>query len=163
MKHVRDVTLLPNVIKWRYNMEASMRDPQNRQKDFTPMFPSEGSISEIMSFIASLSKDADIDSQIDSENGRSQSEDETSSSIDHWSSSPYVDQLANEVKSTNYSQLFSKSKGRRVQGRSNDSFDIDMINTFLSVFLAKGKLSFACKLFEIFTEMGANPVSYITP
>ncbi|KAL0340820.1 UNVERIFIED_CONTAM: Pentatricopeptide repeat-containing protein [Sesamum radiatum] len=35
-----------------------------------------------------------------------------------------------------------------------------MVNTYLSIFLAKGKLSLACKLFEIFTNMGVNPVSY---
>lgn len=35
-----------------------------------------------------------------------------------------------------------------------------MVNTFLSLFLAKGKLSIACKLFEIFSDIGENPMSY---
>ncbi|KOM24657.1 hypothetical protein LR48_Vigan2399s000100 [Vigna angularis] len=39
-------------------------------------------------------------------------------------------------------------------------FDVDMVNTLLSIFLAKGKLSLACKLFEIFNDAGVSQVSY---
>ncbi|KAK9944805.1 hypothetical protein M0R45_010355 [Rubus argutus] len=85
----------------------------------------------------------------------------SSTHIDQWSSSLHMDRLANHFKSTDHSsQLFSLSRGQRVQAKGESSFDIDMVNTFLSLFLAKGKLTLACKLFEIFSDTGANPVSY---
>ncbi|XWS35987.1 hypothetical protein CRYUN_Cryun20dG0043200 [Craigia yunnanensis] len=72
-----------------------------------------------------------------------------------------MDQLANQVKSAKHSsQLFSLIRGQRAQEKGISSFDVDMVNTFLSIFLAKGKLSLACKLFEIFTDMRVDPVSY---
>ncbi|KAM1594642.1 hypothetical protein ACFX15_000953 [Malus domestica] len=72
-----------------------------------------------------------------------------------------MDQLANQLKSTDHSsQLFALPRGQRVQAKGESTFDIDKVNTFLSLFLAKGMLSIACKLFEIFSELGENPVSY---
>ena len=40
------------------------------------------------------------------------------------------------------------------------SYDIDIVNTFLSTFLANGKLSWACSMFEIFSDPDVDPVSY---
>ncbi|WVZ21317.1 hypothetical protein V8G54_008639 [Vigna mungo] len=40
-------------------------------------------------------------------------------------------------------------------------FDVDMVNTLFSIFLAKGKLSLACKLFEIFSDAGVSPGYFI--
>ncbi|KAF8407390.1 hypothetical protein HHK36_006521 [Tetracentron sinense] len=161
MKHVRDGTLVPNVLRWRADMEASMRNPQNRKRDYTPMFPSKGNFTDIMNLISSPSADLGMNAGLDSEGSEAQDEKNSSTYTDQWSSSPYMDQLADEVKSTNRSyRLFSVSRGKRVQEKGIDSFDIDMVNTYLSIFLAKGKLSLACKLFDIFTDMSVDPVSY---
>ncbi|KAH7519377.1 hypothetical protein FEM48_Zijuj08G0029600 [Ziziphus jujuba var. spinosa] len=151
MKHIRNGNLVPNVLRWKADMEASMKSSQTKREDLTPFFPSRGDFSEIMNLIRYA--ESTVDGVKDEEN--------SSADTDQWSSSPYMDQLANQVNSTDHpSQLFSLSRGQRVQAKGVDSFDIDMVNTFLSIFLAKGKLSLACKLFEIFSDMGANPVSY---
>lgn len=151
MKHVREGDLVPKVLRWKAGMEASIKNPPSKKKDYSPMFPSKGDFSEIMSILTG-SQDANLDShdtKIEDEEG------------DEWSLSPHMDKLANQVKSSGYaSQLFTPTPGQRVQQKGSDSFDIDMVNTFLSIFLAKGKLSLACKLFEIFTEAGVDPVSY---
>ncbi|KAL3604308.1 hypothetical protein D5086_005167 [Populus alba] len=153
MKHIRDVNLLPNVLKWRADMDASLKNPPRSREDYTPMFPSTGGLQEIMSSISSPKSRSD--------DGVTEDEKSSSADTDQWSSSPYMDHLANQAKSTDLSsQLFSLSRGQRVQAKGAGSFDIDMVNTFLSIFLAKGKLSLACKLFEIFTDMGVDPVSY---
>jgi hypothetical protein len=47
-----------------------------------------------------------------------------------------------------------------VQGMGPKTFDADMVNTYLSIFLAKAKLSVAYKLFEIFTNLGNKGTSY---
>ncbi|XP_021618968.2 pentatricopeptide repeat-containing protein At4g01570 [Manihot esculenta] len=156
MKHIRDGNLVPNVLNWQADMEASLKNPQRRRKDYTPMFPSNGKLSEITSLLRypDLEKCSSDGSAIEDENS-------SLNDTDQWSSSPYMDHLANQVQSNNLSsQLFSLSRGQRVQEKGIDSFDIDMVNTFLSIFLAKGKLSLACKLFEIFSDIGVNPVSY---
>ncbi|KAF5954798.1 hypothetical protein HYC85_007654 [Camellia sinensis] len=159
MKHIRDGNLVPTVLKWKANMEAYVKSPQSRNKDFTPMFPSKGDFSDIMNLISSHDMGIDIGPDLKADGH--QDEEFPSSDTDPWSSSPYMDRLANQVNSNDHSiQTFSLSRGRRVQVKCVDSFDIDMVNTYLSIFLAKGKLSLACKLFEIFTNMGVNPVSY---
>ncbi|KAL6961985.1 hypothetical protein U1Q18_036942 [Sarracenia purpurea var. burkii] len=153
MKHVRDGNLVPTVLKWKASMEASMKNPKTRKKDFTPMFPSKGDISDIMNLISGH--------DFGSKAGGQEDEEFASQDADQWSSSPYMDWLANRANSNDHNlQLLSLSRGRRVQVKAIDSFDIDMVNTYMSIFLAKGKLSLACKLFEIFTDMGVNPVSY---
>ncbi|CAK7348595.1 unnamed protein product [Dovyalis caffra] len=153
MKLVRDGNLVPNVLKWKADMEASLKDPQSRREDYTPLFPSKGGLQKIMSLISSPNSGSD--------DGATKDEKSSAADIDQWSSSPYMDHLANQAKSTDLSsQLYSLVRGQRVRDKGADSFDIDMVNTFLSVFLAKGKLSLACKLFEIFTDMGVDPVSY---
>ncbi|KAK6942365.1 Pentatricopeptide repeat [Dillenia turbinata] len=152
LKHIRDGTLLPSVLKWKADMDASMKNWPNRSKDFMPLFPSKGALAELIN-----SRGSDANLQSDGGNG---SED-VGVAVDEWSSSPYMDQLANQPKSQNdWFQSFSLSRGQRVQGKGADSFDIDMVNTYLSIFLSNGKLSVACKLFEIFTDMGVNTVSY---
>lgn len=159
MKHIRDGNLVPTVLKWKANMEAYVKSPQSRNKDFTPMFPSKGDFSDIMNLISSHDMGIDIGPDLKADGH--QDEEFPSSDTDPWSSSPFMDRLANQVNSNDHSfQTFSLSRGRRVQVKCVDSFDIDMVNTYLSIFLAKGKLSLACKLFEIFTNMGVNPVSY---
>ena len=158
IKHIRESDLVPSVLKWKAGMEASLKNPQHKKKDYTPMFPSKGDFSEIINFIASV-EDNSLESEPD--DTRLKDEDISTGETDEWSSSPHMDKLANQVTSTGYSsKLFSLTRGQRVQEILPDSFDIDMVNTFLSIFLAKGKLSLACKLFEIFTDMGVNPVSY---
>ncbi|XP_022757661.1 pentatricopeptide repeat-containing protein At4g01570 [Durio zibethinus] len=159
MKHIRNGNLLPNVLKWKANMEALMKNSPKNRKDHTPIFPYKGDFREIMTLIGSAGQamGTNADSGDCDEKGQEMSAIEN----DQWSSSPYMDQLANQVKSTEHSsQLFSLVKGQRVQEKGIGSFDVDMVNTFLSIFLAKGKLSLACKLFEIFTDMGVDPVSY---
>ncbi|KAG7954911.1 hypothetical protein I3843_11G044800 [Carya illinoinensis] len=159
MKHIRDGNLVANVLKWQADMEASMKNPQRKKKDYTPMFPSKGDLGEILSLIGSA--DDTVDNEFVSDDSGIKDKRTSYTDSDQWSSSPYMDQLANQMKSTEYfSQLFSLSRGQRVQAKGTSSFDMDMVNTFLSIFLAKGKLSLACKLFEIFTDMGVDPVSY---
>ncbi|TQD69630.1 hypothetical protein C1H46_044837 [Malus baccata] len=53
MKHIRDGNLVPSVLKWKVDMEASLKNPQRNRKDYTPLFPSKGDLSEIMSLIKS--------------------------------------------------------------------------------------------------------------
>ncbi|XP_050147318.1 pentatricopeptide repeat-containing protein At4g01570-like isoform X4 [Malus sylvestris] len=160
MKHIRDGNLVPSVLKWKVDMEASLKNPQRNRKDYTPLFPSKGDLSEIVSLIKSA--ESTMDADLDSEAARVKEDDKNlSTDTGQWSSSPHMDQLANQLKSTDHSsQLFSLSRGQRVQAKGENTFDIDMVNTFLSLFLAKGKLSIACKLFEIFSDLGENPVSY---
>ncbi|TKY67391.1 Pentatricopeptide repeat-containing protein [Spatholobus suberectus] len=151
MKHVREGNLVLSVLKWKAGMEASMKNPPCRKKDYSPMFPSKGDFSDIMSFMTGAQGTANIND----------GEETSCNEIDEWSSSPHMDKLANQVSSTGYSsQLFTPSRGQRVQEKGPDSFDVDMVNTFLSIFLAKGKLSLACKLFEVFSDAGVDPVSY---
>lgn len=123
------------------------------------MFPSKGDFTEILSLISSA--DQGIDTHLGLEGAGPNDKETSFGDVDPWSSSPYMDLLAGQVSSNKHSsQLFSLSRGKRIQQKGMDSFDIDMVNTYLSIFLAKGNLSLACKLFEIFTNMGVNPVSY---
>lgn len=159
MKHIRDGNLVANVLKWQADMEASMKNPQSKRKDYTPIFPYKGNFGEILSLLGSTGTAADMNFVPDPPGTR----DEETSFADsgQWSSSPHMDRLASQMKYSEYSsQLFSLSRGQRVQARGMGSFDIDMVNTFFSIFLAKGKLSLACKLFEIFSDMGVDPMSY---
>ncbi|XP_020205052.1 pentatricopeptide repeat-containing protein At4g01570 [Cajanus cajan] len=151
MKHIREGNLVLSVLKWKAGMEASMKNPPSKKKDYSPLFPAKGDFSDIMSFMSGPQDTANIND----------GEETSSNEIDEWSSSPYMDKLANQVSSAGHSsQLFTPSRGQRVQEKGSDSFDVDMMNTFLSIFLAKGKLSLACKLFEIFSDAGVDPVSY---
>ncbi|WJX75386.1 hypothetical protein P8452_58923 [Trifolium repens] len=149
IKHVREGYLLPGVLKWKAGMEASINNLHSKEKDYSPMFPSKGGFSEIMSFITRAQDD---DGEVEA----------FSEQIDEWSSSPHMDKLAKRLikPTSNASRLFTPDRGQRVQQKGPDSFDGDMVNTFLSIFLAKGKLSMACKLFEIFTDAGVDPVGY---
>ncbi|KAL8230708.1 hypothetical protein R6Q57_000486 [Mikania cordata] len=140
LKHIKNGNLKSAVLEWKANMEVLMKDPKIRKKDFTPMFR-KGDFRELISLItshesSSLNKEA----------------------IDPWSPSPYMDHLADEAKS--HSPLLISSRGKRVLEKGVDSFDINMVNTYLSIYLTKGKLSLACRLFDIFTNLGVNPVNY---
>lgn len=160
MKRIRYGNLVPNVLRWKVEMEALMKNPQSKRKDHTPMFPSKGDLSEIMSLIRSADSTMKEHPVQDNATTNNDSEKLSADDVDPWSSSPYMDQLANQISTNEYSQFFSLARGQRVQVKGDGSFDIDMVNTFLSIFLAKGKLSLACKLFEIFRDMGAIPVGY---
>ncbi|XP_009111354.1 pentatricopeptide repeat-containing protein At4g01570 [Brassica rapa] len=141
MKHVREGSLVPNVLRWNAGVEASMKRTQSKDKDYTPMFLSKGSFLDIISTVSSK------------EVTPLEEEDD-----DPWSSSPYMDRLAHQVNQPK--PLFGLARGQRVEAKA-DSFDVDMMNTFLSIYLSKGDLSLACKLFEIFNDMGVtNLTSY---
>ncbi|MCL7024177.1 hypothetical protein MKW94_009420 [Papaver nudicaule] len=157
LKVIRDSSILPEVLRWKDNMEVAMKGPHGRTKDFTPMFPSKGNLSEIMDFISPSPASKEEYSNLVA--GEIESE-LTSCATYNWSPSPYMDKLVDQIGSYNSSLKFSRSRSHRVQEKGIRSFDINMVNTFLSIFLAKGNLSLACKLFEIFTEKGVNPVSY---
>ncbi|MED6187699.1 hypothetical protein PIB30_078926 [Stylosanthes scabra] len=157
MRHVRESDTVLSVLKWKAGMEASLNNPKSKREDYSPMFPSKGEFSDIMSFITNA-RDVTPDLHHTS---KFQDKESSSSKIDEWSSSSHMDKLADHIESSlSTSQLFTPSRAQRVQEKGPDSFDIDMVNTFLSIFLAKGKLSLACKLFEIFTDAGVDPVSY---
>ncbi|XP_068650769.1 pentatricopeptide repeat-containing protein At4g01570 [Aristolochia californica] len=155
MKHVRDSSLVPNVLRWRAEMEGLMGVPQDKGKDYKPLFDFKGDLTEVLRFV-SLSDDLAGGTESTSVSDSP----EENISFDGWSLSPYVDQLADKIQYGSSSRFFSLRKGQRVQGMGVESFDIDMVNTYMAIFLSKGKLSVACKLFEIFTSMGKEPVSY---
>ncbi|XP_021759295.1 pentatricopeptide repeat-containing protein At4g01570-like [Chenopodium quinoa] len=158
MRHIRDGNLLHNVLRWKVNMEATLKHQQKKKEDCTPIFPAEGNFSEIVDL---LSVGGGADSGVGSGDDEYSDWESGTADVDEWSSSPYMDQLANEVKSNGqFFKWFSLNKGRRVQAKGMNSFDIDMVNTYLSIFLAKGQLSIACKLFEVFTDMGIDAVNY---
>ncbi|KAJ0536363.1 putative tetratricopeptide-like helical domain superfamily [Helianthus annuus] len=140
LRHIKNGNLMPSVLEWKDNMEALLKDPKNQKKDFTPMFQ-KGDFREIMSLITSRELSSS-----------------SKEAIDPWSSSPYMDHLADEAKLQR--QLLVSSRGKRVQEKGVDSFDINMVNTYLSLYLTKGKLSLACKLFDIFNDLGVDPVNY---
>lgn len=153
IRHIRDGSLLHNVLRWRANMEALLKYQMKRREDFTPIFPAEGDFGEIVDLLA-VEGGATND-------GESSDLDSGTEDVDEWSSSPYMDRLAKRGKyNSQFFKWFSITKGRRIQGKGMNSFDVDMLNTYLSIFLAKGKLSTACKLFEIFTDMGSDAVNY---
>ncbi|KFK30692.1 hypothetical protein AALP_AA6G015300 [Arabis alpina] len=146
MKHVREGNLVPNVLRWNAGVEASLKRPQSKDKDYTPMFPSKGSFLDIMSMVGS-------------EEDEARTEEVTPIEVDPWSSSPYMGQLADQ--SNRPKPLFALARGQRVEAKP-ESFDVDMMNTFLSIYLSKGDLSLACKLFEIFNEMGVTDLTSYT-
>lgn len=144
MKHITDG---PTVLRWKANIEAALERSQSRIEDYTPIFPSRGDLGEILDL--TQAKD------------ELRLAEEESSINDEWSSSPYMDRLASQAKSGNYPlQLFSLQKAQRIQGKAIEPFDIDMVNTFLCIFLSKGELSLACKLFEVFSDLGVDPTSF---
>ncbi|XP_051152924.1 pentatricopeptide repeat-containing protein At4g01570 [Andrographis paniculata] len=155
MKHVRFGNLVPNILKWKSAMEILLRNPQSRKRDFMPMFPSTGDVAEILN----ISDSHGVEGRGDVYTEDAEKFDDEG---DKWSSSPYMDWMANHYTSeTSHSwPSFTMSRGIRVTENGEESFDINMVNTYLSIFLSKGKLSLACKLFEIFTNMRADPVSY---
>ncbi|XP_057860829.2 pentatricopeptide repeat-containing protein At4g01570 isoform X1 [Cryptomeria japonica] len=55
---------------------------------------------------------------------------------------------------------FLALKGRRIQGRGMDSFNIDMFNTYMSVFSEQGKVKTAFRLFRNMIENGSEPETY---
>ncbi|PHU15228.1 hypothetical protein BC332_16433 [Capsicum chinense] len=154
VKHITDSNLVPIIIRLIDSMEATMKAPQSREKDFTPIFPSNGDFGDILS--RENFTDAGTDTALGAEDA-----DIHYQESDPWSSSPHMDMLANKVISqSNSTNTFPLTGGKQIDTKGADSFDIDMVNTLLSIFLAKGKLSMACKLFEIFIDMGADPASY---
>lgn len=144
MKHVRDTTLLPNVLRWKTNLRALLQRPQDKGKDYMSMFRTAGNLGDIMNWVnPSLENDTAEDKP-----------------VDDWSLTPYLDRIADQCDSFDNSPMFRVARGKRVLEKGVESFDIDMMNTYLSIFLARGKLSIACKFFEIFTSMGKEPMSY---
>ncbi|CAM8997744.1 unnamed protein product [Rhodiola kirilowii] len=159
LRRVRERYVVPHALQWTANMEASLRSQQSRKKDGMPIFPSDGSLIEILSFINSSSSSPSADST--SEASTDKYTKITSDENDPWSSSPYMDRLANQAEPRNVPvKNFILGRGRRVQAKGAITFDMDMSNTYLSIFLSKGKLSLACKLFEIFTVAGFDPTTY---
>ncbi|XP_042422189.1 pentatricopeptide repeat-containing protein At4g01570 [Zingiber officinale] len=148
-KYVRDSAVLPSVLRWKASMDSLMKGPQDKSKDYTSMFPVVANLSDIMNWINSAPSMNTDAATCDTE------------SKDEWSLTLYLDKLADRSHSfENTSQKLTDFRGLRVEENRIDSFDIDMVNTYMPIFLAKGKLSFACKLFEIFASLGTQPVSY---
>lgn len=158
LKRVRERYLVPHALQWTENMEASLKSQQSRIKDGMPIFPSNGSLKEILNFInSSSSPSATSTSKFSTDKEKEIASDEN----DLWSSSPFMDRLANEAKPGNSSmRKFDLARAKRVRAKGASTFDMDMVNTYLSIFLSKGKLSTACKLFEIFTDAGFDPTTY---
>jgi pentatricopeptide repeat protein len=148
VKFIRDGSVLPDAIRWKSNMMAALRGPQDRGKDGTSFLPFDGKMDDVMRLVNPV--------------GHTGADEETVNNDpkDDWSLSPHLDHLAKNADSSNGSAIFTMQRGQRVQSMGGRSFDADMVNTYLSIFLAKGKLSVACKLFEIFTSLGQKGTSY---
>ncbi|EER93573.1 hypothetical protein BDA96_01G121100 [Sorghum bicolor] len=148
VKFIRGSSVLPDAIRWKSDMMVALRGPHGRDKDGTPLFSFDGNMDDMMSLVNHV--------------GHTGTDEETPNSDpkDDWSLSPHLDHLAKHADSLNGSAVFTMHRGQRVQGMGAKTFDADMINTYLSIFLAKGKLSVACKLFEIFTNLGNKGTSY---
>ncbi|XP_078153004.1 pentatricopeptide repeat-containing protein At4g01570-like [Carex rostrata] len=156
MKNVRYSSVVLSVNRWKESMEAAMRNPPDKGKDYTPLFPFSGSFDDVYNLIR-LKIGEDIGG-----GGASLDKEEVK---DEWSPSPYLDKLAQNADSIdNFESVFKIERGKRVHGLGDKTFDVDMVNTYLSIFLSKGKLSIACKLFELFAtlqrEEGANSYTY---
>ncbi|KAL5572254.1 hypothetical protein UlMin_021851 [Ulmus minor] len=136
VKHIRDGNLVPNVLRWKVDMEALVKNLQTKRKGCTPLFPSSSEFSEIMNLIGSAAQST-MDPELVSDDAKFKDDDSLSSETNQWSTSPYMDHLADQGQAIeHFSHLFTLSRGQR------------------------GKLSLACKLFEIFHDMGVNPISY---
>ncbi|KAL6637715.1 hypothetical protein ACP70R_025287 [Stipagrostis hirtigluma subsp. patula] len=148
VKFIRDGSILPDAIRWKSNMMAALRGPQDKEKDGTSIFPFDGNMDEVMNLVNPV--------------GRTDTDEDTPNNYpkDDWSLSPHLDHLAKHADSLNSSVILTMNRGQRVQGMGAKTFDADMVNTYLSIFLAKGKLSVACKLFEMFTNLGNKGTSY---
>ncbi|XP_078446287.1 tetratricopeptide repeat (TPR)-like superfamily protein [Wolffia australiana] len=139
MKLARDSNLVPAVLRWTTSMESSMREHQSSKPDYSSLFPEPR---DLRSFLSKEEEEEEEDNDDDVSNG--------------WSPSPTMDKLVEKA----HRLKFSARKGKRVEGRGGKNFDLDMVNTHLRIFLAEGKLSGACKLFEILTEGDRQPGSY---
>jgi pentatricopeptide repeat protein len=148
VKFIRDSTVLPDAIRWKSNMMVALRGPHGREKDGTPLFSFDGNMEDVMSLVNHVGHTG-TDEEIPNSDPK-----------DDWTLSPHLDHLAKHADSLNSSVVFTMHRGQRVEGMGPKTFDADMINTYLSIFLAKGKLSVACKLFEIFTNLGNKGTSY---
>ncbi|RXI09088.1 hypothetical protein DVH24_023232 [Malus domestica] len=82
MKHIRDGNLVPTVLKWKVDMEASLKNPQRNRKDYTPLFPSKGDLSKIMSVIKSA--ESTMDADLDSEAARAKEDKNLSTDVDQY-------------------------------------------------------------------------------
>ncbi|XP_047330990.1 pentatricopeptide repeat-containing protein At4g01570-like [Impatiens glandulifera] len=68
-------------------------------------------------------------------------------------------------KSDLYQMISLKRKSKRIQSRHvtehvSECYYINMVNVYLSAYLAKGDMSLACQLFVKSREMGLNPITY---
>ncbi|KAF8407392.1 hypothetical protein HHK36_006523 [Tetracentron sinense] len=128
MKHVRDGTLVPNVLRWRADMEASMRNPQNRKRDYTPMFPSKGNFTDIMNLISSPSADLGMNAGLDSEGSEAQ---------DEKNSSTYTDQCVDPVSYTYNSMMRRMDEANSKAGRVKEAYNHDKRMDYLMHVLSK--------------------------
>lgn len=128
--------------------DGCLERPSGQREDGTPMFSFDGNLDDVISLVSPVGC-------TDSDEGPPNNDPK-----DDWSLSPHLDHLAKHADSLNSSVVFTMQRGQRVQGMGAKTFDADMVNTYLSIFLAKGKLSVACKLFEIFTNLGNKGTSY---
>ncbi|EPS65453.1 hypothetical protein M569_09325, partial [Genlisea aurea] len=154
MKHVRNGNLIPSVFKWKSALESSLMSPQGKERDFTPMFPEVRSIDEILEATKSVASTR-------SEDGTVKNGDEGEERADEWSSSPYMDELARNLSGDHRysSHFFTMFRAVRAVGRGEESFDVDMANTYLSLLSGTGKLSSACKVLELLSRGGVGPNS----
>ncbi|KAL8532987.1 hypothetical protein ACS0TY_009302 [Phlomoides rotata] len=129
MKYVREGHLVPSILKWKSVMEGSMRSPQSKKRDFTPMFPSISDVSTILN----LSKSDEA------KEGAKQL------IMNPMNGHPLHTWICWQMSSPLIFAVVLHNLSRCLEGSESST---------------KGKLSLACKLFEIFTNMGVNPVSY---
>ncbi|KAE8662429.1 Pentatricopeptide repeat-containing protein [Hibiscus syriacus] len=133
MKHIHGGYLVPNVLKWKANMETKLKNPPKNSKDYTYLFPSRGDFTEMGSYAGQA-----IGSTFDSLDCDEKDQEMSFIESDQWSSSPYMDRLANQVKSTEHSsRLFSLIRG----AKSLKKGDCYTYNSIMSSFVKKGYIN----------------------
>ncbi|KAL4389738.1 hypothetical protein AHAS_Ahas03G0075100 [Arachis hypogaea] len=189
MRHVRESDLVLSVLKWKAGMEASLKNPKSKRKDYSPMFPSKGDFSDVLSFITNA-QDVTLDSQHGSD-----FQDKESSGVDpvcytfNSMMSSFVkrgyftealailNQMGENLCPTDIAtyNMIIQSLGRMGRAdlasavldrllKQGGYLDVDMYNTIINVLGKAGRIDGANNFFEQMKSSGINPdvVTYNT-
>ncbi|TXG63147.1 hypothetical protein EZV62_010141 [Acer yangbiense] len=136
MKHVRDVNLVPNVLKWKAEIEVSMKR-KSKKKDYTPMFPTKD-IREIMNLMGST------DSEMDTNLGSEDDPDLASSVLDKLMKQ---DKLVSRVK-----PKLTAIRRKNLE-RKKTCHDFFVISFFVHIITTKASIDENLKLFFIIATL----------
>ncbi|KAM1069237.1 hypothetical protein ACFX13_001207 [Malus domestica] len=159
MKHIRDGNPVPTVLKWKVDMEASLKNPQRNRKDYTPLFPSKGDLSEIMSLIKSA--ESTMDADLDSKAARAKEDKNLSTDADQYTGKLSVacklfeiftfNALGKASRIDEVNKLFEQMKSSGINP------DVVTFNTLIEVHSKAGRLKDAYKFLKIMLGAGCTP------